>query len=211
MTFFDNMLFIPLLTIAVGFAGYILLFRHIKPHQVSSHERSPMKTRRRATGDFNTSFKKRSFAEEKCSRFFAEIWLLRRKKEILDDYTAEYVNTFHDAGWPEFNLALMNLSHAEELLANYLDTKNYEDASALASYLLNELSDHELSAARSRFQSMRGLEDWKAMTNRILNEVSISLESSAKDTKAAGIERSQRKRKPTLMMLSEMVDTFRKS
>jgi hypothetical protein len=151
----------------------------------------------------------RAEAEEACAKLFRKIWELENKREVINSYAPEYFNTLQDAGWQDFIALLSQLNQTQDMLEGYLAGRNYSEALTLAKYILGSFhkkeSKHELAIVRQRFPAMIGLENWQQLTNQILVAVTVAVEQAASDTKDLGINRNGRKRKPTLVMISDMV------
>jgi hypothetical protein len=163
-------------------------------------------------GKFGGFFKNKARAEASRDKLFVQIWELEQKRKVIDSYASEYFNTLREAGWAEFTRILGQLEQAQETIADCLAHGEYSEALLLADYLLGALNEEgsqsDLALAREAFAPMVGLENWQKSTNEILVAVAVALQKAAVDTKSLGISRTTRKRKPTLAMVSDLVNRF---
>lgn len=194
-----------LVFIGISLTAFVCAALFVVLRRGSTHEDE----QRASKGGFGGIFRDKNQAEAACNKLFNKVWDLDQKREVINSYAPEYFNTLQDAGWQDFTAILSQLAQVQEILEGYLANRNYSDAAMLANYVSgtfnSENSRHELALARQRFPSMVGLEDWQRVTNDILTSVAVAVEQAAADTKSLGINRAARKRKPTLVMISEMV------
>ena len=151
----------------------------------------------------------RKIARESRRRLFAEVLLLRKKRDSLDTYTPEYFHAFEQGGWRELKEIIKKMSYVEETIDSYLKEERYKDVIKLSAYLLDELKDEELIEARKMFGALRGLEGWKRQANEILIKISVTLSEAASNTKNIGIDRRNRDRQPTLKVAAELLELLR--
>lgn len=128
---------------------------------------------------------------------------LRERVEILDEYSSEYHNAYHAAGWNEVVACYNELTAADAVLDIMMRGKRYRDAFTLASMLLGELPQELQAQAAERFDDFAHLVGWQDRAREALLRVIDQANSEALANQDLGIKRS-RNRQPTLVTLAEL-------
>lgn len=128
---------------------------------------------------------------------------LRERVELLDEYSSEYHNAFHAAGWDQVVESFNELSAADAILEMMLERKRHRDAFTLASMLLGELPPELHLQAAEQFDDFAHLAGWQDRVRETLLRVIDEAHEAAQTNQDLGVKRA-RARQPTLVTLAEI-------
>lgn len=128
---------------------------------------------------------------------------LRERVELLDEYSSEYHNAFHSAGWDDVVSCHNELTAADAVLDLMMQGKRYREAFTLASMLLEELPPNLQAEAAQRFDDFAHLVGWQDRVREALLRVIDQANNAALSNQNLGVKRG-RQRQPTLVTLAEL-------
>ncbi len=135
--------------------------------------------------------------------FLGKLDRVRRKINLLDPYTVEYIHVFQGAGWSNIISLFESLQLAEVELDRRIRTRQFDRAVALAEFLCTQDTGHAddfISQEGFRFVS---LVLWEKQLRELLDGLLIDLKKAAEGMQDIGVVR-KRERAPTLMMLESI-------
>ena len=134
---------------------------------------------------------------------YSSLAYLRERVELLDEYSSEYHNAFHAAGWDQVVESFNELSAADAILEMMLERKRHRDAFTLASMLLGELPPELHLQAAEQFDDFAHLAGWQDRVRETLLRVIDEAHEAAHANQELGVKRA-RARQPTLVTLAEI-------
>ncbi len=149
------------------------------------------------------SGKSRSRAFAETEQLKTDLSEFREKISQLEEYAPEYHNSFSSGGWAWLITTSEHLSVAESILDAFLSSGRYHDAYTLAAFLNGTLAHAEMPLAALRFADFVDLLEWKSRSKEQLLKLLEVVQQGADLNKEIGLQRA-RKRKPTIMTLSEI-------
>ena len=135
--------------------------------------------------------------------FQTSLGYLRERIELLDEYSSEYHNAFHDAGWDDVAQTFNELVAAEAVVEMMMNARRYGEALTLLRLISGDLPSEELEEAKSTYEDFAHLPGWEMRTRENLLSVLEAADKAALLNKDLGVRRA-RNRQPTLETLAEI-------
>jgi len=135
--------------------------------------------------------------------FQASLGYLRERVELLDEYSSEYHNAFHEAGWDDIAQTFNELVAVEAVVEMMMNRRRYGEALTLIRLVSADLPPDELEEAKVTYEDFAHLPGWQNRTRDSLLSVLESANKAALLNKDLGVRRT-RDRQPTLETLAEI-------
>lgn len=147
---------------------------------------------------------RRKVAAQGLADFSEKIRVLEHKQRVLSTYSGEYFNTLNEAGWDELAGLIDALNSIEAHLQVMFDQRKFNQVTVVCDFMLGRLSPEESGDVVESFGDIRLLSDWRERSRELLVGLIEATTHAAEQTKELGVERSKRKRKPTLVSLADL-------
>jgi hypothetical protein len=158
----------------------------------------------RRTKLFSSFFGRRARAEAAIAEYSAQVANVNNQRQILSPYSAEYFETFKEAGWEDFNSLVDDLLAMNHSLNFLLSERRYREVEEVCDYLMGRCDPATARKLQDDYDGLSSVDGWADKTRLSLLKLIDSVKTSAEGTQKLGIQRNRAKRKPTLLSLAEL-------